>query len=69
MLDALQALKPEFSFSIDVVDIDEDPTLVAVYDELVPVLVGIRNGAPPQQLCHYFLNENTVREFLSGSTT
>ncbi len=65
MLAALQALQPEFSFLVDVVDIDEDPTLVAVYDELVPVLVGVRNGAPPRQLCHYFLNENEVREFLS----
>lgn len=69
MLAALQALQPEFSFDVDVVDIDEDPTLVAVYDELVPVLVGARDGRPPRQLCHYFLNENDVREFLSGPTT
>jgi thiol-disulfide isomerase/thioredoxin len=65
MLHALRALQAEFSFAVEVVDVDADPALVAVYDELVPVLIGAREGFPPQQLCHYFLNENAVREFLS----
>ena len=65
MLTALQALQAEFSFAVEVIDVDADPALVAIYDELVPVLIGTREGLPPQQLCHYFLNENMVREFLS----
>lgn len=65
MLAALQALKPAFSFTVDVIDVDADPALVAVYDELVPVLTGTKEGMPPRQLCHYFLNENIVRDFLS----
>ncbi len=53
----------------DMLDVDADPALVAVYDELVPVLIGTKEGIPPQQLCHYFLNENMVREFLSIPTS
>ena len=69
MLTALQALQATFSFDIEVIDVDADPALVAVYDELVPVLIGSGQGSPPQQLCHYFLNENAVRGFLSRSTS
>jgi len=69
MLLALQALQADFSFTIKVIDVDADPALVAVYDELVPVLIGTKEGIPPQQLCHYFLNENMVREFLSIPTS
>ena len=50
---------------IDVLDVDADPSLIAQYDELVPVLVGHRDGQPPQQLCHYHLDEGAVRHFLA----
>ena len=56
MLDALNALQERFGpFSIGVIDIDldPDPTLLARYDELVPVLFG--SLAEPE-LCHYFLD-------------
>jgi thiol-disulfide isomerase/thioredoxin len=73
MLHALQRLHGEFSFTVDVVDVDADETLVAKYDELVPVLLGHRNGAeavPDSQgdgieICHYFLDEAKVRTFLA----
>ncbi len=54
--------------AIDVVDIDAqgNEDLLARYDELVPVLIGRRLGQSDQQLCHYYLNENTVRAFLSN---
>lgn len=65
MQDALQALHPEYRFALDVVDVDTDPALVAQYDELVPVLVGQREGAAPLQLCHYFLDQQKVRDFLA----
>ncbi len=51
---------------IKVVDIDLQPELVQRYDELVPVLMGCRDGEPDQQLCHYFLDENAVKSFLSS---
>ncbi len=64
MLAALRALAGD-AVTVDVVDVDADPDLVERYDELVPVLVGHREGEPPEQLCHYFLNENTVSAFLA----
>ena len=67
MLHALLALKAEFAFEVTAVDVDADPELVARYDELVPVLVGSRDGRV-EQLCHYFLDEKRVREFLTGVT-
>ncbi len=64
MLAALRELAGD-AVTVDVVDVDADPDLVERYDELVPVLVGHREGEPPEQLCHYFLNENTVSAFLA----
>jgi hypothetical protein len=52
--------------SVNVIDIDLDAELVQRYDELVPVLFGCRDGQPDQQLCHYFLDENAIRSFLSS---
>jgi hypothetical protein len=69
MLLALQALQADYSFTIEVIDVDADPALVAVYDELVPVLIGTKEGIPSQQLCYYFLNDNVMREFLSVPTS
>jgi len=64
MHDALQPLREQYRFALDVVDVDADPALVAQYDELVPVLVGSRNGGTLQQLCHYVLDETKVLDFL-----
>ncbi len=66
MLSALEHLAGD-EVPVTVIDIDAEGNddLLARYDELVPVLVGQRDGQPEQQLCHYFLNENTVRVFLA----
>ncbi len=64
MLQALQALRGNYPFSIEVIDVDADDSLVALYDELVPVLLGRKNNTEPVQLCHYFLDEIKVRAFL-----
>lgn len=64
MLKALRAQVGE-AILVEVIDVDADPALVERYDELVPVLVGCRDGEPPIELCHYFLNENAVSEFLA----
>ncbi len=70
MLAALKALAGD-QVSVGVIDIDAQGNehLLARYDELVPVLVGRRGGqsGEAEQLCHYFLNENTVRAFLADS--
>ena len=59
MLAALEQLRGEFDFAVEVVDVDQDAQAVARYDELVPVLV-----AAGEELCHYFLDDAKVREYL-----
>lgn len=64
LLQALRACDKDNSFVVDVVDVDADPELVERYDELVPVLVGHREGAESVQICHYFLDEGALNTFL-----
>lgn len=66
LLQALLALRPIAPFEVTVVDVDEDAMLLAQYDELVPVLVGHRDGATALQLCHYHLDVEKTRAFLTG---
>lgn len=71
MLQALLALQAQNEndtcrFTVEMIDIDVDAELVAKYDELVPVLLGSKNGEAPVQLCHYFLEPGQVQRFLSG---
>ncbi|MEI7613045.1 MAG: glutaredoxin family protein [Betaproteobacteria bacterium] len=56
---ALHPLAEEFGFEVDVLDVDTDPELVALYDERVPVLL---HG--DDELCHYFLDVAKVRDYL-----
>lgn len=56
---ALRPLLAEFDVDLDVVDVDADPTLEMLYDELVPVLL---HG--DKELCHYFLDVSKVRDYL-----
>lgn len=65
MLHALEAWKDRYTFTVDVIDVDADEILVARYDELVPVLVGSRNGGEPVEICHYFLNNEKLQAFLA----
>lgn len=57
---ALQPLAAEFGAEVDILDVDADPQLEALYNELVPVL--LHEG---RELCHYFLDEPKVRDYLS----
>jgi hypothetical protein len=66
MLTALQALQGEFAFTVQVEDVDASPALVELYDELVPVLVGCRDGEETR-LCHYFFDEGRVRAYLGAA--
>lgn len=58
---ALAPIADEFGASVTVLDVDADPELEKRYDELVPVLL---HGET--ELCHYFLDEPKVREYLAG---
>ncbi len=60
MLAALEPLRGEYEFEVEVLDVDADPALEARYDELVPVL-----EAEGRELCHYFLDLPKVREYLT----
>lgn len=63
---AVSAAPGEQAHTIEVVDVDADETLVARYDELVPVLTASRDDGPARELCHYFLDEAAVRAFLAN---
>lgn len=67
MLEALQGLSSEYPFTVELIDVDADESLVAQFDELVPVLFGQRDSAESVQICHYFLDEGKVRAFLANS--
>jgi hypothetical protein len=62
----LRASDREAGCSIEVVDVDADETLTALYDELVPVLLARKDEADPVQLCHYFLDIDKVRAVLAA---
>ncbi len=57
---ALLPLLAEFGAELDVVDVDADPELEALFNESVPVL--LYEGT---ELCHYFLEVTKVRDYLS----
>ena len=68
MLDALLLLQPLGKpFTVDVIDIDASPdaSLLARFDELVPVLYGALDRP---ELCHYFLDRAAVLAYLEGQT-
>ncbi|MBP0596857.1 glutaredoxin family protein [Herbaspirillum sp. LeCh32-8] len=69
MRDALQAELGATPAGIDMIDVDTDPALVELYDELVPVLVGLRGQAPGVRLCHYHLDREALRAFLAAGKT
>lgn len=58
----LEPIAAEFGVAIEWIDIDSDPALEALYDELVPVLLF--DGV---ELCHYRLDEAQVRGALGAS--
>lgn len=66
MLQALHAVGIAAPYTVEVIDVDADPELLAQYDELVPVLMASRAGEPPQQLCHYFLDHEALRKFIEA---
>ena len=66
MLISLQKFSNEYAFTVEVIDVDADAALLAQYDELVPVLIGRKNGMSVQ-LCHYFLDETKLKAFFTNA--
>nr|WP_315468370.1 glutaredoxin family protein [uncultured Undibacterium sp.] len=66
MLHQLRNFLSDDSALIDVIDIDADDALVLRFDELVPVLFGQKNGQDAQQICHYFLDVDKLKDFLNA---
>ncbi|MDE2598564.1 MAG: glutaredoxin family protein [Rhodocyclaceae bacterium] len=52
-------------FEVEIRDVDADPVLEARYDELVPVLTADAGKDAEKELCHYFLNPDSVRAYLA----
>ena len=60
MLAALEPLRREFGFGVELVDVDADAALEQRFGSLVPVLMHA--GA---ELCHYRLDTAKVRAYLA----
>lgn len=55
----------EAAFTVEIQDVDADPALEALYDELVPVLVADVGTGREKRLCHYHLDPAAVRAYLA----
>lgn len=62
MILALQNLQEQVSFDFQVIDIDANPELVALYGERIPVLMSSTNN---QEICHYFLDLAALDDYLA----
>ncbi len=56
----LQALQKDYAFSLQTVDIGDDPALEAAYGEWIPVLM---HGET--EICHYFLELSKLQQYFS----
>ena len=66
--DMQQALQTQFApelYTLEVRDVDQDDAALALYDELVPVLVARLADGSEKKLCHYFLDAQQVQAFLN----
>ncbi|WP_179402532.1 glutaredoxin family protein [Burkholderia guangdongensis] len=61
MRDALAPVAAEYGVAVEIVDVDDDPALVARYDEDVPVL--LLDGA---EVCRHRFDEPRVRGALEA---
>jgi thioredoxin reductase (NADPH) len=59
MFAALELMRSELDFTVEVVDVDTRPEWVERYDELVPVLT-----LAGEEICHYFLDVERLRTVL-----
>ncbi|MBX3616055.1 glutaredoxin family protein [Nitrosomonas sp.] len=62
MILALRKLQEQVSFNFQVIDIDSDPALIALYGEKIPVLMS---PVTNQEICHHFLNLTALDDYLA----
>ena len=62
---ALQQYRGKIAFTVQVVDVDADPALLALYDELVPVLAARMPDGAMHRLCHYFLDHAALLAYFA----
>ncbi len=60
MRDALRPYQQQHGFTLEVIDVDNDPALVERFDELVPVLM---HG--DTEICHYHLDATRLDAVLA----
>jgi len=60
MRTALESLREELGFALEVIDVDSDPVLEQRFDTLVPVLMHAET-----ELCHYHLDVGKLRAYLA----
>jgi len=63
MARALERLREELRFSVEVFDVDADPELESRYGELVPVLTD-ETGA---EICRFHLDETALRGVIAAA--
>ena len=63
---ALTVLGAGYSYDLKIIDIDTDPHWVALYDELVPVLVECATNGDVREVCHHFLDQRALHATLSS---
>jgi len=61
MIAALQKLRANYPFRLEVIDVDSDTDLQSRYGQRVPVLM-----AEDKEICHYHLNLNAFARIFQG---
>ncbi len=61
MILALNNLSRQVSFNFQVIDVDSDPELAAMYGEKVPALVSPTR----QMICYHFFDSSALGDYLS----
>lgn len=63
MLSQLYQLQQQYSYDLEIVEIDEEPVLEHKFGAKVPVLV-----AGDDEICHYFLDVDRLDEYILGKS-
>ena len=62
MQENLASYEDEMDFSVNIVDIDDDPVLIGQFGTKVPVLMHRKT-----EICHYFLDLKALQMYFSQS--
>ena len=62
MIRALHQYQEQVSFHLEIIDIDSNPELVALYNEKVPVLMA---EADNFEICHYHLDLSALGAYFA----